>query len=140
MGRFDDGTQYSWLLTGFGFTATTLSGLFAGEILRGISDKKSKLRKLLILGMAGVVIGLVWNIWHPIVKKIWSSSFVLFSSGISFLLLAFFFYIVDMKEWKRWSFPLRVIGMNAITAYVLSHVISFPGIAHQVLYGLEQYT
>lgn len=139
MGRFDDGTQYSWLLTGFGFTATTLSGLFAGEILKSASDKKSKLKNLLILGAAGIVLGLIWNIWHPIVKKIWSSSFVLFSSGISFLLLALFFYIVDIKKWQNWSFFLRVIGMNAITAYVLSHVISFPGIAHQVLFGFEQY-
>lgn len=138
-GRFDDGTQYSWLITGLGFTATTLSGLFAGEVIRSGHGNMEKLKRLLLLGAGGVILGLLWSIWHPIVKKIWTSSFVLFSSGLCFLLLALFFYIVDMKKKRKWAFFLQVIGMNAITAYVLSHVISFHSIADQVLFGFEQF-
>lgn len=139
-GRFDDGLQYTWLLSGLGFTATTLSGLFAGELLKSSRPNAEKLKYLLLIGAAGIALGLVWGIWHPIVKKLWTSSFVLFLSGICFILLGIFFYIIDMKKFTRWAFPLRVIGMNAITAYLLSHVISFSGISNQLLFGLEQYT
>ena len=139
LGRFDDGLQYTWLLTGFGFTATTLSGLFAGELIKSGLDRPRVARNLLLLGLAGVALGLVWGIWHPIVKKIWSSSFVLFSSGLCFLLLALFYWIIDVRGYRKWAFFLRVIGMNAITAYVLSHVFDFPAIAGQVLFGLEQF-
>ena len=138
-GGWDDGTQYSWLLTGLGFTATTLSGLFAGEIIKNGVSRPKVARTLMICGVAGVALGLLWGIWHPIVKKLWTSSFVLFLSGICFLLLAGFYWIVDVKGYKKWAFPLKVIGMNAITAYVLSHVINFPKISEYVVYGLEQY-
>lgn len=139
MGGWDDGTQYSWLLTGLGFTATTLSGLFAGEIIKEGVSRPRVARTLLIYGVIGVVLGLVWGIWHPIVKKLWTSSFVLLLSGICFLLLALFYWIIDVKGYHRWAFPLKVIGMNAITAYVLSHVIDFKAISEYVIYGLEQY-
>jgi predicted acyltransferase len=55
------------------------------------------------------------------------------------LLLALIYWIIDVKGKTKWSFPLKVIGMNAITAYVLSHVISFPKIADFLLFGTEQY-
>ncbi len=140
MGGWDDGTQYSWLLTGLGFTATTLSGLFAGEIIKNGVSRPKVARTLLIWGVAGVALGLVWGIWHPIVKKLWTSSFVLFLSGICFLLLALFYWIIDVKGYHKWAYPLKVIGMNAITAYVLSHVINFPAITSKyIIYGLEQY-
>ncbi len=140
MGRFDDGTQYTWLLTGFGFTATVLSGLFAGELIKSKLKREKVALYLLLIGIAGIAIGLIWGIWHPIVKKLWSSSFVLFLSGICYVLLAAFYWIIDVKGWKKWTFMFKVIGMNAITAYVLSHVIPFQKVAGYLLYGMEQYT
>src|SRR5690606_28335261 len=95
--------------------------------------------KLVLWGIAGLVLGLVWGIWHPIVKKIWTSSFVLFSSGLCFLLMALFYWIIDVKGYRKWAFFLRVIGMNAITAYVLSHVIDFKALSGNIIYGWEQY-
>ncbi len=139
-GRFDDGLQYTWLISGLGFTATTLSGVFAGELIKSELPRRKVALYLLFIGVAGLVFGLVWGIWHPIVKKIWSSTFVLASSGVCFLLLSLFYWIIDVKGWVKWSFPLKVIGMNAIVAYVLSHVIRFSEIANFVLFGLEQYT
>lgn len=138
-GRFDDKTQYTWLLTGLGFTATTLSGLFAGELVKSELSREKVLKQLIIVGIFFIVLGQVWGIWHPIIKKLWTSSFVLFLSGICFLLLALFYWIVDVKGNKKWAFSLKVIGMNAITAYVLSHVINFPDIANNVLFGFEKY-
>ena len=139
-GRFDDGLQYTWLVTGLGFIATTMSGMFAGELIKSGLPGKKITRYLVLIGLAGIILGILLGIWHPIVKKIWSSSFVLLTSGICFLLLALFYWIMDVKKITRWAFPLRVIGMNAITAYVISHVISFPKIADQVLYGLQQFS
>lgn len=138
-GKFDDNTQYTWLLSGLGFIATTLSGLFAGELLRSNMPRKKVLQYLILIGIGFVVLGQIWGIWHPIIKKIWTSSFVLFLSGICFLLLALFYWIVDVKGYRKWAFSLNVIGMNAITAYVLSHVIRFPDIANDTLFGLEKY-
>ncbi|MGM5468963.1 acyltransferase family protein [Flavobacteriaceae bacterium LMO-SS05] len=138
-GRFDDGYQYTWLLSGLGFIATTLSGLFAGEMLRSKSPRKKIAMNLVLIGTAAVILGLILNIWHPIVKKIWDSSFVLFSSGICFLLLALFYWIIDIKGYTNWGLPLRIIGVNAITAYVLSHIIDFSQLAKQVLFGFQQY-
>lgn len=139
-GKYDDGLQYTWLLTGFGFTATTLSGVFAGELIKSNHSRKKIAQYLLVVGLIGLTIGLIWGIWHPIVKKIWTSSFVLASSGVCYLLLAFFYWIIDVKGKAKWAFPLKVIGMNAITAYVLSHVIDFGELANFLLFGLEQYT
>lgn len=138
-GDFDDGYQYTWLLSGLGFIAITLSGLFASEILKSKLPRKKVAVNLVLIGAGGIVLGLILNIWHPIVKKLWNSSFVLFSSGICFLLLAVFYWIIDIKGYVKWAFPLKVIGINAITAYVISNVIDFPEIAKQVLFGFEQY-
>ncbi len=138
-GRFDDGYQYTWLLTGFGFIATTLSGLFAGEILRTNVPREKIALKLVLIGVVGIAFALILNFSHPIIKKIWNSSFVLLSSGICYLLLALFYWIIDVKGYKKWSFPLKVIGINAIVAYVLSHVIDFPEVSEYLLFGFEQY-
>lgn len=135
-GSFDDGNQYTWFLSGLGFTATTLSGLFAGTLIKTQKDKMKVVKTLLIYGAIAVSIGIFANIWHPVVKKLWSSSFVLVSSGICYFLMAFFYWIIDVKQKFKWAFFLKVIGMNAITAYVISQVMPFPKIAGFVLYGL----
>lgn len=139
-GPFDDGYQYTWFLSGLGFTATTLSGLFAGMLIKNQKDKIKVVKTLFIYGIIALSIGLFANLWHPIVKKIWSSSFVLVSSGICYFLMAVFYWIIDVKQKFKWAFFIKVIGMNAITAYVVSHVLPFPKIAGFLLYGLAPYT
>ncbi|MDO6492243.1 MULTISPECIES: acyltransferase family protein [unclassified Cellulophaga] len=138
-GRFDDGYQYTWLLSSLGFTATTLSGLFIGEILKSnLSPKKTALH-IFLLGLAFITIGLFLNIFHPSVKKLWNSTFVLLSSGLCMLLYNIFYLVIDVKGIVKWSLPLKIIGVNAITAYVLSHVLNFPKISEDILFGLEQF-
>lgn len=140
LGDLHDGTQYTWILSGLGFTATTLSGLFAGELIKSNLSRKHIAIRLFFYGLIGIILGLALGELHPIVKKLWTSSFILFSSGICFVLMALFYWIVDVKAKHTWAFPLKVIGMNAITAYVLSHVFSFPEISNYILFGLEQYS
>jgi predicted acyltransferase len=138
-GKFQDGTQYTWLLSGLGFIATTLSGVFAGELIKSKLPRTKVAYYLFLCGIAGVAAGLLLGIWHPIIKKLWTSSFVLASSGVCFLLLSLFYWIIDVKGKVKWAYPLKVIGMNAIVAYVLSHVFNFHIIAEMVLFGLKQY-
>lgn len=138
-GDFQDGTQYTWLLSGFGFIATTLSGVFAGELIKSDMPRNKVAFYLFLCGVAGVLAGMFLGIWHPIIKKLWTSTFVLTSSGVCFLLLSLFYWIIDVKGKVKWAFPLKVIGMNAIVAYMLSHVFNFHLIAEMVLFGLKQF-
>ena len=139
-GSFDDGKQYTWFLSSLGFTATTLSGLFAGELIKNQKNKIKVVKTLLIYGSIALSVGLLSNVFHPVVKKIWTSSFVLVSSGICYYIMALFYWIIDVKQNIKWTFFLKVIGMNAITAYFISHVLPFPKIAGFILYGMAPYT
>ena len=105
-------------------------GVLAGELLRR-TDVSGSRKTLLLLG-AGVVCMVacfVWKPWCPINKKIWTSTFVLAAGAYSFAMLAIFYWIVDVKGWRRWMFFFRVIGMNAITIYLLMRFVQFRAIS-----------
>jgi predicted acyltransferase len=104
---------------------TMILGLIAGRWLRSESTKKETLRRLLVAGMIGISIGLVLHFTGicPLVKRIWTPTWTIFSGGCCFLLLALFYWLIDMNGWRRWAFPLVVIGMNSIAIYVLVHLI-----------------
>jgi predicted acyltransferase len=110
-------------------------GVFAGLILLSDIDARRKVVQLLIGGAALLVIGYLWSLQFPIIKKIWSSSFVLVTSGYSAVLLAAFYYVVDIRGWNRWCTPFVWIGMNPITLYLASSVVSFHGIARRLVGG-----
>ncbi len=122
LGRFRDGTTYTWILSTLGFASTVMLGVMSGRIL---SLAKGAYRKILFLSAAGcacVALGLAWSLCLPIIKHIWTSSFALFSAGLCFLLLAFFYWLIDVRGFSKWAFPLRVAGMNSIAAYLLTGV------------------
>ncbi len=102
--------------------ATMILGLLTGEWLRTTKSKAEKLRGLVIAGVALVLAGLVfqWAGICPIVKRIWTSSYTLYSGGLVILMLAAFYVLIDVKGWRRWAFPLIVVGMNSIAIYVMS--------------------
>lgn len=105
--------------------ATTLLGALAGWWLR--SSSRPPVKKAIGLAAAGVAslaVGAAWGVWFPIIKNIWSSSFVLYAAGWSLLLLALFYWIIDVRGYKRWSFFFLVIGANAILIYVLRGLIN----------------
>ena len=137
---FADWYRYTWILSSLNFGVTVLTGTFAGYILK---DKewtpKRKLNYLLAIGAAMVAIGWIWGIWHPVIKKLWTSSMVLVSSGYCFLLMALFYYIIDYKGWKKYTEWLKVYGMNSIVAYMLAMCVNFSCIGHSLFHGLEQY-
>lgn len=102
--------------------ATMILGLFAGTILRSDRKRRAKFGLFLLLGTACLALG--WTFGHigicPIVKRIWTPSWVLFSGGICFLILAAFYLFVDVCRFKSPVFPLLVIGANSITAYCIA--------------------
>lgn len=137
---FADWYRYTWILSSLNFGVTVLTGTFTGYILK---DKKwmpeRKLTYLLAIGAAMVAIGWIWGIWHPVIKKLWTSSMVLVSSGYCFLLMGLFYYIIDYKGWKKYTEWLKVYGMNSIVAYMLAMCVNFSCIGHSLFHGLEQY-
>lgn len=116
--------------------ATCLLGVLAGCLLRRADLKdERKLRALLVAGAVAVALGWLWHQQFPVVKKIWTSSFVLVAGGYSLLLLGAFFYAVDMRGWRGWCRPFVWIGMNAITLYLASNIIGFRRLAQRFAGG-----
>ena len=137
---FSEGYRYTWILSSLTFGVTAMSGTFAGYILKykeWIPQKK--LTYLFIIGASMVAMGWIWGIWHPVIKKIWTSSMVLVSSGYCFLLMALFYYIIDYKGYRKYTGWLKVYGMNSIMAYMLSQCINFTSVSQSIFRGLEQY-
>lgn len=101
---------------------TMLLGLIAGNILRSNRTAPLKAKKFVIIGAGLLAAGLLVHFAgiNPIVKRIWTPAWVLFSGGCCFALLAAFYWIVDIREKKKWFFILMVIGMNSIAAYVIA--------------------
>ncbi len=108
-------------------TGITLMGAFAGNILR---DRKTtetkKVLKLLAIGAVTVVVALLLSLFYPIIKKCWTTTFNLLAGGISFLSMAFFYWLIDVKGWKKWAFFFRVIGLNSIFIYLLYRFVDIP--------------
>jgi heparan-alpha-glucosaminide N-acetyltransferase len=102
---------------------TMLLGLRAGEWFRAASPK-IPIKRFLIAGALLAAAGLLLHFTGigPIVKRIWTPSWTLFSGGVCFFFLAAFSWIVDVKGYRRWAFPLVVVGMNSIAAYLLVHL------------------
>ncbi len=100
--------------------ATMLFGLMAGECLRSGRKQREKLYLLLGAGLGGLAAGLIWQaLGCPIVKRIWTPSWALFSTGWCCLILAGLYAIIDVRRWRAWSFPLVVVGMNSIAIYAM---------------------
>ncbi len=104
--------------------ATALCGVLTGEWLRSARPMKQKLAGMCACGLAGIVAGELWGVWFPINKKLWTSSYVLFTAGCALISLALFYWISDIRRHRRgWTNPFMIFGANAIVAYVLSELL-----------------
>ena len=134
--KWDGDHDPEGLLSTLPAIATCLLGVFAGLLLRSKSVRDQ--RKVVYLagaGVAGVALGWLWGLQFPVVKKIWTSSFVLVTGGYSALLMALFYQVVDIWKYQRWAQPLVWIGMNAITIYMAVNLIDFGAIARRFVGG-----
>jgi heparan-alpha-glucosaminide N-acetyltransferase len=102
--------------------ATMIFGLLAGGLLRGERSGSEKFRRLIAYGLAALAIGFVLDLTGlcPNVKRIWTPTFAIFSTGWTCLMLAAFYGIIELRGYRRWAFPLMVAGMNSIALYCMS--------------------
>jgi predicted acyltransferase len=101
---------------------TMILGLLAGKSLKSATTNQTRLRFFVFTGLGLLAAGALLHFTgiNPIVKRIWTPAWVLYSGGWCFLLLAFFYLIIDVGNYKKIAFPLMVIGMNSIAAYIIA--------------------
>ncbi len=140
-----------WLFNGGGYQtlnfipslATMIFGLLTGGLLRSPRTGRQKLAMLVVCGLAGLLVG--WGLDAagvcPLVKRIWTPSWVFFSTGWTLLALAAFYGVVDLAGFRRWTFPLVVVGMNSIVMYVMAELmVDWLASRWQVHLGSEIFT
>jgi len=124
------------LLSTLPSVATALLGVFAGLLMRDASKSPiQRIRTLLVAGFALLVAGHLWGLVFPVIKGIWTSSYVCVAGGWSALLLALFFWLIDVKGWSLWSRPFVWIGMNSIAVYMASNLVDFSRMAERLTGG-----
>jgi predicted acyltransferase len=118
------------LLSTIPAVASCLLGVFAGLLLKNpeLNDRKKVLR-LVGAGVACLIVGWLWHLQFPVIKKLWTSSFVLVAGGYSYLFLAAFYQVIDVWKLQKWAMPFVWIGVNPITIYFGGKFIDFEGMA-----------
>jgi len=124
------------MLSAFPAVASCLLGVFCGQMLqRGDWSNARKGMAIGGLGLACLAAGFAWGTSFPIVKNIWTSSFVLAAGGYACLMLAAFFVVIDAWGFRRWAFPFVVIGANPLFIYLATEFIPFPALANRLVGG-----
>jgi heparan-alpha-glucosaminide N-acetyltransferase len=113
-------------------TATIIFGVMAGSLVAQRRPHSDTIKLLLAWGIAGVAFGFAVGPWWPLIKRIWTPSFTVVAAGCTTLLLLAFYWVIDVSGWRRWSFPLVVVGMNSIAAYVIANLFGgwFQGLSY----------
>lgn len=105
---------------------TMILGIMGGESLRGPETSREKLSGLLRTGLLYVMVGAALGLTLcPIVKSLWTPSWTIFSAGCAVLMLAVFFWMIDVTGHRRWAFPLVIVGMNSIAIYCIANIFDY---------------
>jgi len=139
LGHWQEGAGWTYILTNLTFVCSVMLGVFAGQILQSEYTPMNKAAFLTFIGVGCIIAGKVWGIWFPIIHHLWTSSLVLYAGGMSFMLLAVFYLVIDVWGFKKWAFPFVVIGMNAISVYVATHLFDFRLIGNVFVGGLLRF-
>jgi predicted acyltransferase len=120
------GYNYSGNYTTINFLGnaiTILFGVWTGMLLSSNRNHRQRLKILLACAPACFALGMLLQLWIPMVKRLWTASFTFFSAGWVLLAIAACYWMVEVKGWKRWTFPAIVVGMNSIFIYSFSQVL-----------------
>jgi predicted acyltransferase len=126
-GAFDRwllGRNYSGYYVGMNAVpsaATIIFGVMAGQFVMDRRPPWQTALTLLAAGVGGIALGLAVSPWVPLIKRIWTPSFAVYAAGWTTLMLLAFYVVIEVAGWKAWSFPLVVVGVNSIAAYVLGN-------------------
>jgi predicted acyltransferase len=137
-GRKYDGTyDPEGILSTLPAVATGILGILAGLLLGNPAvPARRKAAVLVGAGAAGVALGFLWGLEFPVIKKVWTSSYVLVAGGYSAVLLGAFFWVIDVRGSAGWCRPFVWIGMNPLTLYMASALLgAFPGLASRLVGG-----
>ena len=115
--------------------AVCLAGVLSGHWLRSANTPDKKALGLGMAGLASVLTGLIWNYSFPIIFRLWSSSYAMLTIGISAMLLGLFYWIIDVRGYKKWAFPFVVAGLNSITIYLAVRFFDFGYVVNIFVYG-----
>lgn len=128
--KWDGDHDPEGLLSTLPAVASCLLGVFAGLLFKNVAltDRK-KVGYLVAAGLGCLAVGWLWHLNFPVIKKIWSSSFVLVAGGWSYLMLAAFYQIIDVWKFQKWATPFVWIGVNPITIYFGGKFIDFEALA-----------
>lgn len=119
---------------------STMIGVLSGQWLKTNETGTRKTLGLVVAGVCSIVIAYVWGTVFTINKFLWTSTYVMLAGGWSMLLLAAFYWIIDVKGYRKWAFPFTVIGMNAIAIYLASRFINFEELALIFIEGIIRFT
>ena len=108
------------LLGSLSGACTVLLGFLLGNMIRTNSNKMEVVAKLYTIGLICIGAGLVWSICYPIIKALWTGSYVLYAGGWAAIMLAFFIYFIDIKGKERIFTPFKALGMNPLFAFVMA--------------------
>lgn len=121
--------QYTWdpegVLSTLPAIGTGITGILTGLLLISQNKPEKKLIYLMVGGFLAMTVGNVWDWFFPFNKNLWTSSYVMYTSGLAVMTLGFFYWYIDMQGKDRWTYPFKVFGANAIAAYVLHSALSF---------------
>ncbi len=112
------------IVSTLGAIATTLCGVVTGQWLRSSSTKEEKTAWMFVAGNILLLLGAIADMWMPINKNMWTSSYVIFMAGWALVCLAAFYWLIDVKGYRKWAMPFVHYGMNAIAVFVLSGVVA----------------
>ena len=130
----------SWIYSTLNFTATVVSGVLAGYCLKTTQASSTKLRILLAAaGLCFILSATLAFTIEPIIKRLWTSSMLFLTSGISLGLMALFFYVIDIKQIRTPFLWLKIYGMNSILAYMLYNTVDMRSFLSYYLHGVEPF-
>jgi predicted acyltransferase len=134
--KWDGDHDPEGLLSTLPAIATCLLGVFAGTLLRrGTLSDRQKVWSLIFGGIILAALGWLWGLQFPVIKKIWTSSYVLVAGGYSCILLGLFYQVVDVWKFRGWAQPFVWIGMNSITIYMAFNIVDFRKLALRFVGG-----
>jgi predicted acyltransferase len=123
--KYDVDHDPEGLLSTLPAIATCLMGVFTGHLLKNNDvPGQDKAKRLTLIGVVAILLGLLWGIQFPVIKKIWTSSYVLVSGGLSCIFLAIFYQVIEIWGFRKWVAPFVWIGMNSIAIYIVSSFLS----------------
>ncbi|RRA98946.1 acyltransferase family protein [Larkinella rosea] len=128
------------ILTQFPAVCLTIIGTIAGELLQSNRSERTKLTYLVAPGFYSIGAAVLWGLHFPINKHLWSSSFILLTAGMAFLFLAFFYGIIDVLGYRKWTFFFKVIGLNSLVVYLAYRFIDFNHTSKLLFEGFYRHT